>query len=170
MYLHLIAWLSLLGDEIHNALDFLVGDQRALGSDQFRRPGWQIEHVSFAEQLIGPHGIQDRARVHLRRDLKSNSRRYVGFDHAGDHIDTWPLRGDNAMNPRSPGHLRDPRDRHFDVRRRDQHQVGQLIHDNHDVTQLFRNQNLIVTRHHDLFIDFHSETVGPRFYFFLARH
>ena len=134
MDFHLVARLCLPRDEIHDALDFLIRDQRALRANQFGRARRQIKHVAFAEQFVRAHGIQNRARIHFRRHLESDARRDVGFDHAGNDVDARPLRRDNAMDSRRAGHLRNARDGHFHVRRRNQHQVGQLIDDHHDVS------------------------------------
>ena len=118
---HLVTRLALLGDGIHDELNFLVGDERSLRADQPRRTGRQIKHVALAEQFVRAHRIENRARIHLGRDLKSNTRRDVRLDDAGDDVHARPLRGDDAMYPRRARHLRNARDGHFHVRRRDEH-------------------------------------------------
>ena len=39
MDFHFVARLALFGDEVHDALDFGVGDQGALGANQLAEPG-----------------------------------------------------------------------------------------------------------------------------------
>ena len=91
-----------------------------------------------------------------KRDTRGN----VGFDDAGDDIDARTLRGDDAMDARGARHLRDARDGHFNIGRRDQHQVGQLVDDDDDVAELFRNDDVVFARHDDFFVQFDRETVG----------
>ena len=169
MDFHFVARLGLLGDEIDDALDFLVGDERALRADQFRRARRQIKHVAFAEQFVRAHGIENRARIHLGRDLERDTRRDVRFDDAGDDIHAGPLRGDDAMNARRARHLRDARDGHFHIRRRDEHQVRQLVDDDDDVAELFGNDDVVLARHDDFLVHFHGETFRARLDFFLLR-
>jgi hypothetical protein len=64
--------------------------------------------------------------------------------------------------PRGARHLRDAGDGHFDVGRRDQHQVGQLVDDDHDVGELLGNDDVLVARHDDLLVDLHGKPVGAR--------
>ena len=166
MDFHLVARLALLGDEIDDALDFLVGDQRALGANQFRRAGRQVEHVAFAEQFVRAHGIENGARIHFRGDLEGDTRGNVRFDDAGDDVDARTLRRDDAMNAGRARHLRDAGDGHFDIRRRDQHEVGQFVDDDDDVAQLFRDDDVFVARHHDFLVHFDGKTFGARLRFF----
>ena len=167
---HFVTRLALLGDEVHDALDFLVGDQRALRADQFRRAGRQIKHVAFAQQFVRAHRVENRARIHLGRHLERDARRDVRLDDAGDDIHARPLRGDDAMNARRARHLRDARDGHFHVRRRDEHQVRQLVNDHDDVAELFGNDDVILARHDDFLVHFHGKTIRARLDFFLLRH
>ncbi len=149
--------------------NFLVGDERALGADQFRAAGRQKKHVAFAEQFVRAHRIENGARVHAARDLERDARRDVRLDDAGDDIDGRPLRRDDAMDARRARHLRDARDGHFHIRRRDQHQVGQLVDDHDDVGKLFGDDDVVVARHDDLLIQFDGETIRVRLDFFLLR-
>ena len=78
-----------------------------------------------------------------------------------------PLRGHDAMDARRARHLRDARNGHFHVRRRHQHQVRQFVNDDHDVGQLFGNDDVLLARHDDFLVHFHGETVRARLDFFL---
>src|SRR6185503_18485676 len=118
--------------------DFLVRNERALGTNEFGGAGRQIKHVAFAEQFVGAHGIEDGARVHFRRDLKGDAGGDVRLDDAGDDIDARALSGHDAVNAGGAGHLRDAGDGHFHVGRGDEHEVGELVDDHNDVTELLR--------------------------------
>src|SRR5687768_11053588 len=54
-----VARFSLTPDEIDDRLDLLVGDEHALGANQFGRAGRQIKHVAFAQEFIGAHGVEN---------------------------------------------------------------------------------------------------------------
>src|SRR5438034_9854884 len=159
---------ALPGDEFDDAIGLLVSDERALGADEFGGAGRQIEHVAFAEQFVGAHPVQDRARVHLRRDLKSDARRDVRLDDAGDDVHAGPLRGDDAMNAGGAGHLRDSGDGHFHVGGRGKHQVGEFVDDDDDVAELLRDDDVIVARHDDFLVHFDREPVRAGFDFFFS--
>src|ERR1017187_6314400 len=146
---HFVTRLALLGNEFNDVLQFLVGDERALGAFQIAGTGRQVEHVAFAEELVRAHRVENRARVHAARDLKRNARRNVRLDDAGDDIHGWPLRGDDAMDAGRASHLRDAGDGHFDIRRRDEHEVRQLVNDHDDVGQPFRNDDVFLARDDD---------------------
>ena len=151
-------------------MDFLVGDEHALGADELGGTGRQVKHVAFAEQFVGAHGVENRARIDFGGDLESDTRGDVGFDHAGDDIDAGTLRGDDAMNAGGARHLRDARDGHFDIGRRDEHEVGQLVDDHDDVAKLFGNDDVVFARHDDFLVQFNGEAIRPGFDFFLLRH
>ena len=78
-----------------------------------------------------------------------------------------PLGGHDAMDARRARHLRDARDGHFHVRRRHQHQVGQLVDDDHDVAELLRDDDVLVARHDDFLVHLDGEAVGARLDLFL---
>ena len=54
---------------------------------------------------------------------------------SGDDVDRRPLRCQHQVNADRARHLRQPRDRRFDVRPVQHHQVGQLVDDDDDVGQ-----------------------------------
>ena len=152
-------------------LDFLVGDERALGADQFRRTGRQIKHVALAEQFVRAHRVENRPRIHAcAAHLERDARRDVRLDDAGDDVHARPLRGDDAMDARRARHLRDARDGHFHVGGRDEHQVRQLVNDDDDVAQLFGNDDVLLARHDDFLVHFHGKTFRARLDLFLFGH
>ena len=73
----------------------------------------------------------------------------------------------NAVNASRPRHLGDARDGHFDIRRRDEHEVRQLVNDDDDVGKSFRNDDVFLARDDDLLVHLHRKTVRTRFDFFL---
>ena len=64
MNFHVVVRFALFGDEPDDAVDFLIGDESALRTDQFPRTGRQVKHVAFAEQFVRAHGVENRPRVH----------------------------------------------------------------------------------------------------------
>ena len=91
------------------------------------------EHVAPAEELFGPGVVEDGPAVDLGRHRECDARRDVGFDQAGDDVDRGPLRGDDQVDPHGAGHLGQPADDFFEVRRRDHHQIRQFVDDDDDV-------------------------------------
>ena len=145
-----------------DAVDFLVGDERALRANQFRRAGRQIQHVAFAEQFVRAHRVENRARVHPRRALERDARGDVCLDDAGDDVHARPLGGDDAMDARRARHLRDARDGHFHVGGRHEHQVRQFVNDDDDVAQPFGNDDVLLARHDDFLVHFDGESFRAR--------
>src|ERR1017187_5084911 len=158
---------ALLGDEIHDVLQFLVRDERTLRPLQVAGTGRQIKHVAFAEQFVRAHRVENRARIHAARDLERDARRDVGLDDAGDDIHGRPLRGDDAMDARRARHLRDARDGHLDIRRRDEHEIGQFVNDDHDVGKSFRNDDVFLARDDDFLVHLHGKSIRAGLNFFL---
>ena len=77
--------------------------------------------------------VEDGARIDFRRDLIRDARGEIRFDHAGDDVDRRPLSGDDQMNADRARFLRQPRDGIFNILRRDHHQIGKFVDDDHDV-------------------------------------
>ena len=73
------------------------------------------------------------------------------------------------MNSRRARHLRDARDGHFDIGRRNEHQVRQLINDDDDVGKFFRNDDVFLARHDNFLINLDGESARARFDFFFLR-
>ena len=62
---HLVARLPLFRDEIHDALNLLVGDQSTLRTDEPCRARRQVKHVTLAKQSLSARQIEDDAAVGL---------------------------------------------------------------------------------------------------------
>ena len=77
------------------------------------------------------------ARIDLRADREGDARRDVRFDQPGDDVDRRALRRDDQVDAGRARELREAHDRRFDFRRRDEHEIGELVDDDHDVGQRF---------------------------------
>ena len=97
--------------------------------------GRQVQHIAVSQQLFRPHLIENGARIHPRRHLKSDTSRDIGLDQSGDHIDRRPLSGKNQMNSGSTRLLRQAGDQFLDLLADDHHHVGQLVDHHHDKRQ-----------------------------------
>ena len=115
--------------------DFRLVDVSAVNANQTRSARRQEQHVAAAEQLFGAVGVDDRARIDLRRDAERNAGREVCLDQTGDHVDRRTLRRQHQVNADGARHLRQARDRLFNFAAGSHHQVGQLVDDDHDVRQ-----------------------------------
>ncbi len=130
--------LALLAQEARQPRALLLGDVRAVQPDEARRGGRQKQHVALAEQLFGAVAVENRPRVDLRRHAERDARRQVGLDQAGDDVDRRPLRRQNQVDADGARHLREPRDRLFDLVARHHHQVGELVDHDDDEGQRLR--------------------------------
>ena len=70
-----------------------------------------------------------------RRGRERHAAGEVRLDRAGQDVDRRPLGGDDEVDADGARHLRQARDRGFDVGRRDHHQVGELVDDDDVVRQ-----------------------------------
>jgi hypothetical protein len=132
--------------EIHHAVDFGLGDERAVNARQRRRAGRQEQHVALAQQVLGAHHVEDGAAVHARGHAEADARGEVRLDEAGDHVHAGALRGQHQVHADRARHLRQARDRLFHVAAFEHHQIGQLVDQDQDVgqrLQLFRRRLLV---------------------------
>ena len=96
-----------------------------------------VEHVALAQQLLGTLLAQDRPAVDAAGHLEADARRQVRLDDAGDDIDRGALRRHDQMDAGGAALLRQPLDQHFDFLAHGDHQIGQLVDDQHDQRQRF---------------------------------
>src|SRR5262249_15191333 len=129
---------ALRADEIGYAFDLFLVNVSAMYPHQPGRPRREEEHVTLPEQLLRAVRVDDRARIHFRRDAEPYARWEIGLDQPGDHVYGGPLGGKHQVYPDGAGHLSQTRDALFDVARRDHHQVGQFVDDHDDVRQRLR--------------------------------
>ena len=120
-----------MGDDF---LDFLVGHERPVDAADFAATG-HVEHVAHAKELFGALFAQDGAAVDAGGDLEGDAGGEVGFDRAGDHVDRGALGGHDQVDTRGAGHLGEALDAGFDLFPGDHHQIGHLIHHDHDIGQ-----------------------------------
>ena len=116
-----------------------------------------IQHVALAEQLFGPLFPKDGAAVDTARHLEADAGREVGLNDAGDDIDAGPLCRDDAVDAGGSCHLRDTCDGVFHIVLGHQHQVGQLVDDDDDVAELFRNLDFLIAGHADFLVHLDGE-------------
>ncbi len=93
---------------VDDAFDLRVGDVDALHAGRRAGVGGLIEHISLAQQILGPYSVEDDARIDSRSHGEGEAGREVGLDQAGDHVGRRPLRGHHQMDARGPRHLRQP--------------------------------------------------------------
>ena len=86
-------------------------------------------------RLSAPLRVDDGARVDLGGEAEAHAGGHVGLDEAGDDVDRGTLRGEHEVDADGAGHLREARDRLFDVGAVEHHQVGELVDDDDDVGQ-----------------------------------
>ena len=99
-------------------------------------PRLEKEHVTLAEEGLRPILIEDRPAVHLGCDPECDPARKVGLDEAGDHIHRGPLRREDQVQTHRAGLLRQSGQRRLDVGLHRHHEIGQLVHDDHDERHL----------------------------------
>ncbi len=122
---------------MHQPAQFPVRDEGALQAYRGGRVRRLEQHVPSAQQLLGARQVKDDARIHRRGYVEGDARGEVGFDQAGDHVDTGALGGNHHMDAGCPRHLGDPADGTLYLLWGHHHQICQFVHDNHDVGQPF---------------------------------
>ncbi len=126
--------LALAAPVLGHGFHFLVGHERPVDADQRAGVGL-VEHVALAQQLLGALLAQDRAAVDPAGDVEADAGRQVGLDHAGDDVDRGALRRHDQVDAGGAALLRKALDQHFDFLADGDHQVGQLVDDQHDLRQ-----------------------------------
>ena len=119
-------------DRLHQPFGFVAGDESAVDADRLSLTAGQKEHVAPAQQPLGSVQIQDRARIGLGGHLKSDTRREIRLDHPGYHVHRRTLSGQNDVDAHRPRLLGQTHQRGLHVNRSRQHQIGELIDDDHD--------------------------------------
>ena len=67
--------------------------------------------------------------------MKGDARGHIGFDQTRNHINAGALGGQNQVNARGAGFLRQARNQLFDFFADHHHQIGQLVDDDDDMRQ-----------------------------------
>ena len=98
----MIPLLSL--DSPCHCIDFGAGDVPAL--DSLRAGIYRQQHITFANQVLGPSLIHNHLGIRLRLCLECNTHRKVRLNHSGNHFATRRLGSNNQMNTAGTPHLR----------------------------------------------------------------
>src|SRR5262245_45948953 len=137
---------ALFAEEARQPCALLLGDVRTMKPDAPRRGRRQKQHVALAEQLLGAVAVENGARVDLRRDAEGDARWQVGFDQPRDDINRGPLCRKDQMNADRACHLRQTRDRFFNLVPGHHHEVRELVDDDNDEWQRLRSVRIFVAR------------------------
>ncbi len=127
---------TLLLDELHNAVNLVVGDEAALDALGLAPVDLGEEHVAVAGELLGAHLIDDDPAVDARGNVEGDAVGDVRLDQAGHHVGAGALRGDDEVDAGRAAQLGNADDARLDVLARDHHEVGELIDDDHEVGDL----------------------------------
>jgi hypothetical protein len=125
-------------------LDLLVRHEDALRADRLGEVGSQHEHVPAPEELFRTGHVDDGAGVDGRRGSKRDASGDVRLDQPGDDVHRRPLRAEDEVDPGRTGELRDARDLLLHLDRRLEHEVRQLVDDEHHVRDAVRAGVLLV--------------------------
>ena len=120
-------------EPFHQPLGLLGADEGALDSLRLALAGRQEEHVAVAEQRFGAVAVEDGPAVHLGGDPEGDPTREIRLDKAGDDVHRGPLGGEDEVDPDGAGLLRQHRERGLHLRRHGHHEVGELVHDDHQM-------------------------------------
>ena len=85
--------------------------------------------------------VENGAAIYARRDAETDARREVRLDDTGDDVDTRALRREHQMHADRARHLRQTRNRFFDVAAFEHHEIRQFVDQDQHVRQrlhLFR--------------------------------
>ncbi len=102
------------------------------------RPG--IEHIPHAQQRFCAPLVKDGTRVNLARYGEGDTRRNVGLDKTGNHVNRRTLGRQHQVNARRARFLRQTRNQFFHLLTDGHHQIGEFIHQHHDVRQFFQHR------------------------------
>ena len=109
---------------------FIVADKAALYPDGLLAADGGKQHITAPQQLLSAAHIQNRPRIHLRRDGQGNPAWNIRLNQPGNNIHRGPLRGNHQMHSSGTGHLGEAADGILHFIRRRHHQVRQLVHNN----------------------------------------
>ena len=119
-------------------MHFIIRHKRPMHPNRVPAARRHVQHVPHSQQGLGPHLIQNRARIDLARYLKRHPGRNIRFNQARNHIHRRALGCQNQMQTRRPGFLRNPRNQFFHLFTHHHHQIRQFIDDDHNRGQFFQ--------------------------------
>src|SRR2546426_4849344 len=118
---------------VHEAFGFVGRDEGPLHAEQLALAGRQKQHVPVPEHGLGAVLVEDGTAVDLGRDPKRDAAREVRLDEPGDDVHRRTLGGEHQVNADRPSLLRECGERRFDLALHREHQVRELVDDEHDV-------------------------------------
>ncbi len=116
-------------------MHLVIAHKSAVHPGRETRATGHVEHVAHAKQGLGAHLVQNGAAVDLAADLKADPRGNIGLDQTGDHVHRRALGGQDEVNARRSGLLRQSGNQFLDLLAHHHHQVGQFVDHHHDVGQ-----------------------------------
>ena len=139
LHLRTVGHLTILFlDKPYNGRYFLIRYKCALHTHRLWNSLRAEQHVSLAEELLGAVHIQNGSRIHARSHGKGDTARHIRLDQTGNDIDRRTLCRNDQMNAARSCELCQTADGFLDFARRYHHKIRQLVHDNHNLRQLFR--------------------------------
>ena len=121
----------LVPDMLRHTLHLLRRHKRIL--DPRHPRSIRKQHIPLANQLIRTPRIQNRTRIHLRRNLIRNPSREIRLNRPRNHIHRRTLRRNHQMNSNRPRQLSKPRNRLLNLLPGRHHQIRKLINHHHNV-------------------------------------
>src|SRR5690348_8633617 len=118
---------------VHQPLGLVGRDERSLHPEELALAGRQKQHVPVPEHGLGAVLIENRAAVDLGRDSKRDATREVCLDEAGDDVHRRTLGGEHQVNADGARLLRERGEGRFDLALYGEHQICQLVDDQHDI-------------------------------------
>ncbi|SAJ34031.1 Uncharacterised protein [Enterobacter cloacae] len=123
-------------------MHFLVANKCTV--DTHRRGGVRagIEHITHPQQRLCTALVKDSTRVNFTRHGKRDTGRDVCLNKTGDNVYGRTLRCQHQVDARRTRFLCQTRNQLFHFLANGHHQVGELIHQHHDVRQFFQHRML----------------------------
>src|SRR5690606_4091770 len=91
---------ALLAQVVAESLDLVLADVGAVHAVQVAGARRDHQHVAHAEQVLGALAAEDRLAVLALAHLETDAGGEVRLDHAGDDVDTRPLRRQDHVDAR----------------------------------------------------------------------
>ncbi|MNV28880.1 hypothetical protein D3C71_1200860 [compost metagenome] len=129
---------------LHDGVDFLVTNKRTVNAHRRRRVRAGIEHITHAEQRFCTRLIEDGTGVDFTRYGERDTRRNVRFNQTSDDVNRRTLRRQHQVNTGCTRFLCQSGDQLFNFLAYCHHQVGEFIHQHHDVRQFFQHRMLSI--------------------------
>src|SRR5712691_1626736 len=120
---------------VHQPLGLVGRDEGSLHPEQLALAGRQKQHVPVPEHGLCAVLIEDGTAVDLGRDPKRDAAREVRLDEPGDDVHRRALGSEHQVNADGARLLREGGEGRFDLALYREHQIRQLVDDQHDVRE-----------------------------------